>query len=671
MKSYLITGANGYIGAQYIKYLLENNDDVKIYALVRDIDKLKKTLGSAFSKVEVIVISDIASDKLENIVLEKTPHVDYIIHLAAVTQSAQIVKYPLEVAEGIIKGTSNILNLAVKLKVKTMLFVSSMEVYGNIDCADGHLVEETELGDVDIFKERSAYPLAKRMAEHYCYNYFKLYNLPVKIARLAQTFGKEIQKEDNRVFAQFAKSVINGEDIILHTDGKSIGNYCGINDVMKAFEILLSKGNNGEAYNVVNEANTMSIYEMAQLVIDNFSMETSKVKIEITSDNKMYASHTGLKLSAKKMQSLGWSAKQTLVDMYADAIKSLKESMNIDFVSIRKKGKKIIFYLPYSANMWDCLEDFWRRDLADENTEAFVMPIPYYDKNSEDYFKTMHCEANEFPSDVPVLDYRKYDLKKIHPDSIYIHNPYDNSNAVSSVHPDYYSTALKECTDELVYVPYFIVGNYMYNLEYMKRFSCMPGAKNADKIIVESERVKKLYIDSYALHYGEAEREKYAAKFTECYSSKIEKIKRMKKENIDIPRNWLKHMQKNDGSYKTVILFNNSIATFCAFPQKALNKYRWILNQFYERREEICLLWRPHPLMMSTMQSLHPELLNEYEKIIQGFKDGDWGIYDDTTDLNRAIGISDGYYGDHSSLVQLFHAAGKYCLVNNLDVVED
>ena len=64
MKSYLITGANGYIGAQYIKYLLENNDDIKIYALVRDIDKLKKTLGSAFSKVEVIVISDIASDKL-------------------------------------------------------------------------------------------------------------------------------------------------------------------------------------------------------------------------------------------------------------------------------------------------------------------------------------------------------------------------------------------------------------------------------------------------------------------------------------------------------------------------------------------------------------------------------------------------------------------------------
>ena len=123
MKSYLITGANGYIGAQYIKYLLENNDDVKIYALVRNIDKLKKTLGSAFSKVEVIVISDIASDKLENIVLEKTPHVDYIIHLAAVTQSAQIVKYPLEVSEGIIKGTSNILNLAVKLKVKTMLFV--------------------------------------------------------------------------------------------------------------------------------------------------------------------------------------------------------------------------------------------------------------------------------------------------------------------------------------------------------------------------------------------------------------------------------------------------------------------------------------------------------------------------------------------------------------------
>lgn len=149
-----------------------------------------------------------------------------------------------------------------------MVYLSSMEVYGIVECPSGCRVAEWEAGNgrVDILYKRSCYPLGKRMAENICYSYFKEYNVPVKIARLAQTFGRGILPSDHRVFAEFARAVQSGTDIILHTEGASMGNYCAIDDVMDGILLILKQGQDGEAYNVVNEENTMTIRQMAELV---------------------------------------------------------------------------------------------------------------------------------------------------------------------------------------------------------------------------------------------------------------------------------------------------------------------------------------------------------------------------------------------------------------------
>lgn len=106
------------------------------------------------------------------------------------------------------------------------------------------------------------------MAENICYSYFREYGVPVKIARLAQTFGRGVRDSDKRVFAQFARAVRANRDIVLHTAGQSMGNYCGINDTVTGILTILMQGQDGEAYNVVNEENTMTILQMAGVVAD-------------------------------------------------------------------------------------------------------------------------------------------------------------------------------------------------------------------------------------------------------------------------------------------------------------------------------------------------------------------------------------------------------------------
>ena len=114
-------------------------------------------------------------------------------------------------------------------------------------------------------------------------------------------------------------------------------------------------------------------------------------------------------------------------------------------------------FLPYKASMWDSLESVWQAAEEDENCNAYVIPIPYYDRNPDGSFGEMHYEGALYPEYVPITHYEEYDLKERRPDMIYIHNPYDGQNLVTSVHPAFYSDKLKQYTECLVYIPYFVL----------------------------------------------------------------------------------------------------------------------------------------------------------------------------------------------------------------------
>lgn len=192
MKTYLITGATGYIGSMLTNYILSRTDsqasEAQVTALVRNQDKATSMFPPEQYPQECLqfVCADLTD---EAAMAQIDGKYDYIIHCAAVTKSAEMIAHPTEVIDGIVNGTRNIMELAHRCHAKSVVYLSSMEVYGDIDCSDGHRVSETELGFVDILNVRSCYPMSKRMAETICYSYFKEYGVPVKIARLAQTFG--------------------------------------------------------------------------------------------------------------------------------------------------------------------------------------------------------------------------------------------------------------------------------------------------------------------------------------------------------------------------------------------------------------------------------------------------------------------------------------------------
>ncbi len=332
-------------------------------------------------------------------------------------------------------------------------------------------------------------------------------------------------------------------------------------------------------------------------------------------------------------------------------------------------------FLPYKASMWDSLESVWRAADEDENCDAYVIPIPYYDKNPDGSFRKMHCEDDQYPAYVPITRYDTFDFEKHHPDMIYIHNPYDGLNLVTSVHPFFYSDHLKKFTDQLIYIPYFVLGEIKpeeeQRIKSMQHFCTTPGVYNADKVIVQSEDMRQVYIQVLMKESGShnaAARKYWEDKILGLGSPKYDKVACTKKEELEIPKPWLDLILRADGSWKKIILYNTSIGALLAHNEKMLAKINYVLDVFRKNQEEAVLMWRPHPLIESTLTSMRPQLWETYRAIRDRYLAEGWGIYDDTADLDRAIAVSDAYYGDGSSVVQLYQQTGKPVMIQNVEI---
>lgn len=314
-KTFLVTGATGLIGSLLTKFLLylgkKKGLNITVIAVIRNEEKFLDTFGRlAYSEHLVSLKSDLAKDEINT-----ENHIDFIVHTAAITNSRKMISDPVGTAKVSINGTEKILRLAVKKNVESMVYISSMEIYGQVDGPE--MKKEDQLGYVDLSLTRSVYPEGKRMCECLCTAFSSQFNVNVKSARLAQTFGVGISKDENRVFAQFAKSARLGKDIVLHTTGESEGNYVYTMDAIKGILIILNKGNKAEAYNVSNPKNHTSILGMAQLVEKLFDNKKINVVIDIPRNKDLgYAPDTKLYLNSEKLQKLGWIPRVDLKESY-------------------------------------------------------------------------------------------------------------------------------------------------------------------------------------------------------------------------------------------------------------------------------------------------------------------------------------------------------------------
>lgn len=354
---------------------------------------------------------------------------------------------------------------------------------------------------------------------------------------------------------------------------------------------------------------------------------------------------------------------------YINRMRTLLMEIKHEFNSNLKVRKTAVF-LPYKASMWDSLESVWKAADEDENCDAYVIPIPYFDRNADGSLGEIHYEGDLYPSYVPITAYDAFDLEEQRPDMIFIHNPYDEYNRVTSVHPDFYSSKLKNYTDSLVYIPYFILSEIEPEnelaIEGMEHFCKTPAVLNAHKVIVQSEKMKQVYVKVLTKWQGEHTRAKWEEKILGLGSPKVDKVLNTRKEDLEIPQEWLRIIEKPDGSWKKVIFYNTSLTAMLQNSDKYLDKVEDVLRVFYENKDEVALLWRPHPLLMSTIESMRPELRERFSRVIRKYKDEGWGIYDESAELDRAISVSDGYYGDMSSVLHLCKEQNMQTMIQNI-----
>jgi hypothetical protein len=335
-----------------------------------------------------------------------------------------------------------------------------------------------------------------------------------------------------------------------------------------------------------------------------------------------------------------------------------------------------VVFLPYKASMWDSLESVWMAARDDENCEAYVVPIPYYTRDEQFQFKDFCYEGGQYPKNVPVVDYRTYDLKLHHPDVIYVHNPYDQFNKVTSIAPEFYLKTIKDYTEKLVYIPYFVLAEIDPSdeaaVQGMSHFCFLPGTWYADQVILQSEAMRQIYINVYlkeaektSFRTTRAELEK---RFLGTGSPKFDKVLRARQEEQELPEEWKRIILKPDGTRKKVIFYNTGLSAFLQARSQMLQKIQRVFKIFREYSDEVALLWRPHPLMEDTLKAMVPGCWKDYERIVKEYKAEEWGIYDDSPDLERAIAVSDAYFGDGSSVVQLCQKAGMPVMIQNVDV---
>lgn len=324
-KSVFVTGATGLLGSQIVKALACSNrisgTGMEIIVFARDQKKAEKVFGALLKRDDLhLLLGDVGiSDTLAC-----SRQVDYIIHAASATSSKYFVSNPVETIMTAVAGTRNVLEFARMKQVQGFLYLSSLEVYGT-PAADAGLIREDYSGYLDPLQVRSSYSEGKRIVECLCASYASEYQVPVKIARLSQTFGAGVAYDDGRVFAEFARCAMEQKDIVLHTAGKTVRSYCYTKDAVAAMLLVLLRGEHGAAYNVTNMDTRMSIAEMAQLVCDTFPKSGIRVTFDMPDDVSSYGYNPEMviALDAGKLMGLGWKPTVDMQEMFTRLVASM------------------------------------------------------------------------------------------------------------------------------------------------------------------------------------------------------------------------------------------------------------------------------------------------------------------------------------------------------------
>ncbi len=300
----LVTGATGLIGSCLVDVLMQRSQkDYHVYAYGRN----QRRAETRFEQYKNdACFHFLHGDVTQPLSCEDPFH--YIVHAASNGSPNFFANNPVEVMKSNLYGVSNLIEYGLGHGMKRFLYVSTGEVYGNNEAS---LLDENSYGYVDILSTRSCYPSSKRASETLAICYASEYGADVVVARPCHTYGPHFAESDNRVYAQFIRNVMDGEDIVMKSAGTQYRSWCYVEDCVSALLYILLKGKCGEAYNIADKGSVVTIRELAEMIAH---VAGRKVMMQLASENeqKLFTPIKRAVFDTSKLESLGWSITGTM-----------------------------------------------------------------------------------------------------------------------------------------------------------------------------------------------------------------------------------------------------------------------------------------------------------------------------------------------------------------------
>ena len=257
-KTILIAGGKGFLGTYFTNVLKQINEILSKPMKIIIMDNLitAKDKESNVNSNVTLIEQDISKS------FDFPDELHYIIHAASIASPPTYRKFPIKTVDVNYQGTKNLLEVARKKKIKSMLFLSSSEIYGDPEIIP---TPESYLGKVSCTGPRACYDESKRLAETISNLYFQQYEVPVKIARPFNVYGPYLNLDDGRIIPDFMSNAIRKSEIIIHSDGTPTRSFCYVSDAIRAFLKLLFSEHNGVTFNVGNDEE-ISVKDVANMI---------------------------------------------------------------------------------------------------------------------------------------------------------------------------------------------------------------------------------------------------------------------------------------------------------------------------------------------------------------------------------------------------------------------
>lgn len=261
----LVTGAAGFLCSYLLDLVAELNDaGLSPRCRVLGLDNFRSSLPERVQHLEGRSDISFVTHDIRQPYVPEGP-IDWIVHGASIASPMFYRKYPLETIDANVTGTRNCLELARTSPVKSLLVMSTSEIYGDPDPA--HIpTSETYNGNVSCTGPRACYDESKRLSETLSAVYFQQFNTPVKVGRPFNVYGPGQRLDDARIIPDLMSAALERRPIVLYSDGRATRSFCYVRDAIAAMMHILLSDANGQAFNLGNDAEELSMRAVADLV---------------------------------------------------------------------------------------------------------------------------------------------------------------------------------------------------------------------------------------------------------------------------------------------------------------------------------------------------------------------------------------------------------------------